>query len=112
MMRKFRLFILIIGIFSFLGLKKAKAATPEKIDVEIYYYINGVKESAFTIHLSGILVGETITYNPQCYGDINLYFGLSMRQLEETYQNLSIKARSKLVLKHILLLLIKRSFRY
>ncbi len=43
-MRKFKLFVLLLGIFSFLGLVSVKAV-PTNIDVDLHYYLDGVEQT-------------------------------------------------------------------
>ena len=97
-MRKFKLFVLLLGIFSLFGLHNVKAA-PEAADVKVTYYLDGSVAVAETT-VSSINVGDLVSLTkPEAVSGNFMFWtvnGAVRRDLPET---LSIKASSKLVLK-------------
>lgn len=101
-MRKFKLFVLLLGIFSFLGLNNVKA-TSGTTDVVIHYYLNGTEQTTKKVTLPGETVGGTLTYNPTLLVEEQpqqfMFWTVNGAVRKELPQNLTIRIPSKLVLE-------------
>lgn len=96
-MRKFKLFILFMGILSFLGFQSALKATPENSDAKIAYYLDGeevVAEEPLTL-----AVGGKFTPDAQTIDGTFLYWTINGAILKDLPERPTVRVTSKLHMK-------------
>lgn len=96
-MRKFKLFVLLLGIFSLFGLHNVKAA-PEAAEVKVSYYLDGDIQGSVTT-ITTLNVGDPVSLTSPSISGTFLFWtvnGAVRRDLTETP---IIKASAKLELK-------------
>jgi len=96
-MRKFKLFVLLLGIFSFLGLVSVKAA-PEAAEVKVTYYLDGNVEVAETL-VSGFNVGDQVILDSQTIVGDFMFWTVNDAGRRDLTETPNIKASKKLHLK-------------
>ncbi len=97
-MRKFKLFVLLLGIFSFLGLNNVKA-TPEVADVKVTYYLDG-NVAVAEASVPSINVGDLVSLpKPAAVSGTFAFWTVNGAVRKDLPETLFIKASSKLILK-------------
>ncbi len=97
-MRKFKLFVLLLGIFSFFGLLNVKAA-PESFQVVVDYYVDGTKvtSNSPTSYNLGAIVNHNAQHGTAGQYDFH-YWLVNGRVRTDLPQNLSLKVSTDLTL--------------
>lgn len=96
-MRKFKLFILFVGILSFLGFHNALKATPENSDAKIAYFLDG--EVVVAEQSLPLTVGGTFTPDAQTIDGTFLYWTINGAIIRDLPEVPTIRVTSKLHMK-------------
>lgn len=97
-MRKFKLLVLILGIFSFLGFQNIKA-NPDNATVEIHYFKDGTEDISKKVTITNMTIGQILTHNAEWgVGDQFLFWTVNGAVRRDLPQNLTIKVPSKIIL--------------